>query len=138
MNYTAHDTQHTVRLMCWLFILVLILGACSQGNRKEADVSVGLEIFPDPPLVGPAQVVVTLEEADGGLITGAQVNLEGNMNHPGMVPVLAEAKETEPGRYEADLEFTMGGDWYILVQAELADGRTIEHQVDVAGVKRAP
>ncbi len=136
MNSPACDRQRAIRLMGCLFVLVLILGACGQGDQKEADVSVDLEISPDPPLVGPAQVVISLKEADGSPITGAEVELEGNMTHPGMVPVLAEASEVEPGRYEADMAFTMGGDWYILVQVELPDGRSIEHQVDVKGVKK--
>jgi len=28
----------------------------------------------------------------------------------------------------------MGGDWFILVRATLADGRSLEEQVDVPGV----
>jgi hypothetical protein len=51
-----------------------------------------------------------------------------------MVPVFAPALETAPGRYQAALEFTMGGDWFILVRAELPDGRTMERKIDVPGV----
>jgi hypothetical protein len=97
-------------------------------------VVVDLQVTPDPPHIGPATVVVTLNDAQGQPIAGAEMSLEGNMNHAGMVPVLAEASEVSPGRYEATLEFTMGGDWFILVQAALPDGRALEHQVDVPGV----
>jgi hypothetical protein len=62
------------------------------------------------------------------------MQLEGNMSHAGMVPVFAQAVETEAGQYEADLEFTMAGDWFILVQADLPDGRSMEHKVDLPGV----
>ncbi len=78
--------------------------------------------------------MVTLTGDDGQPLTGAQVELEGNMTHAGMVPVLATAAEVEPGQYRAELEFTMGGDWFILVRATLADGRSLEEQVDVPGV----
>ena len=57
------------------------------------------------------------------------------MNHAGMVPVFADARETAPGRYEATLNFTMAGDWFILVQARLPDGRTVEQAIDVPGVQ---
>ena len=65
--------------------------------------------------------------------SGATINLEGNMNHAGMVPTLAQAQEVVPGQYEASLEFTMAGDWFILVQADLPDGRMMQHRVDLAG-----
>jgi hypothetical protein len=32
----------------------------------------------------------------------------------------------------------MGGDWMILVSGELADGRRVDHRVDVPGVRAAP
>jgi hypothetical protein len=54
-----------------------------------------------------------------------------------MVPVFADAVEVEPGRYRAELEFTMGGDWFLLVDAETRDGRTLRWQRDVPGVARA-
>ena len=56
------------------------------------------------------------------------------MNHAGMVPVFADAVEIAPGRYRADLEFTMSGDWFILVRADLPDGRSMERKIDVPGV----
>jgi hypothetical protein len=60
------------------------------------------------------------------------------MTHPGMRPVLADAQERERGRYDARLDFTMGGDWSILVTGQLADGRRIDHRFDVPGVLAAP
>jgi hypothetical protein len=122
----------------WLGLLVILaLAGCRGEGEDLEDVVVKLVVAPDPPHVGPTTVTVTLSDADGSPIAGAAVKLEGNMNHAGMVPVLAEATEVSPGRYEASLEFTMGGDWFILVQATLPDGRTLEHQVDVPGVDAA-
>ena len=81
-----------------------------------------------------ATLVLNLTDTDNRPISGAKIELEGNMSHAGMTPVFSEATETEPGRYEAPLEFTMGGDWFILVKATLSDGRTLERQIDVPGV----
>ena len=52
-----------------------------------------------------------------------------------MTPVFADATEFEPGRYRATLEFTMGGDWVVTVHAALPDGRKIDRQFDVKGVR---
>ena len=95
---------------------------------------VELVIEPQPPQLGPATLTVTLTDAGGQPIAGASVELEGNMSHAGMVPVFATATEVAPGQYRADLEFTMGGDWFILVRADLPDGRSLERQIDVPGV----
>jgi hypothetical protein len=57
------------------------------------------------------------------------------MSHAGMPPVFGEGKELEPGRYQSPLEFTMGGDWVILIHLTLADGRKLERQLDVKGVQ---
>lgn len=120
----------------WLLglLLILALTGCGRGGEDLADVTLELAIEPDPPQIGPAALTVTLRDAGGQPIAGAVVKLEGNMNHAGMVPVFAEASEVAPGRYRADLDFTMAGDWFILVRADLPDGRSMERKVDVPGV----
>ncbi len=120
----------------WLLglLMVLAVASCGRGGKDLTDVAVELAIEPDPPQIGPATLTVTLHDASGQPISGAVVELEGNMSHAGMVPVLAQASEGAPGRYLAVLEFTMGGDWFILVRADLPDGRSMERKVDVPGV----
>jgi YtkA-like len=108
---------------------------CQSGSQTTADADVVLQIQPDPPHVGPADVVLTLNDAAGAPLSGAEIQLEGDMNHAGMQPVFADLEETEPGRYAGSLNFTMGGDWFILVTGTLADGRRVEDKIDVPGVK---
>jgi hypothetical protein len=121
------------RSLLWL-LLAVALAYCGGTSGDLPDVRLNLTVDPDPPEVGLARVIVTLQDAAGQPITGAEVELEGNMSHAGMVPVFATAYEVVPGRYEASLEFTMGGDWFILVDAALSDGRTLEQKVDLPGV----
>jgi hypothetical protein len=122
-----------MKKLLWVLLLLLLAG-CGRGARDLPEVGVELEIAPHPPQLGPATVTATLRDAGGQPIEGAEVELEGNMNHAGMVPVSAQAPEVAPGRYQADLEFTMGGDWFILVRAKLPDGRSMERAIDVPGV----
>jgi hypothetical protein len=115
---------------------VPILG-CHRENAADRapDVHVAMAFRPTPPKVGPNTAVVQLTGADNKPVRGAAVKLEGNMNHAGMTPVFADATEDAPGHYRARLEFTMGGDWFVLVNATLADGRTVRRTVDVPGVQ---
>lgn len=122
--------------MRWVLglLFLLSLAGCGRGDKDLPDVAMEMAVSPEPPQLGPAAITVTLHDAGGDPISGARVALEGNMSHAGMVPVFADAVEVAPGRYQADMEFTMGGDWFILVRADLPDGRSMERKIDVPGV----
>ena len=53
------------------------------------------------------------------------------MSHAGMSPVFDDAREIEPGRYQAHLRFEMAGDWVILLHVTLPGGQKLERQIDV-------
>lgn len=111
------------------------LVGCRGGAEAPPGVSVAHEIAPQPPGVGPATVTLRVTDAAGRAVTGTRVKVEGNMSHAGMAPVFAEAGEVAPGRYQAHLEFTMGGDWLLLIDLTLPDGRRLQRQVEVKGVR---
>ena len=125
------------RLLSLLFLLpVLAAVGCTGGaGDATADIKAEFKLQPDPPRVGPADVTLLLTDKDGKPVKGATLKLEGNMNHAGMKPEFADAKEVEPGKYEAKLELTMGGDWYVEVTGNLSDGRKLKKKFDVPGVK---
>ena len=109
--------------------------SCIGSSAPQSGIVVQHEIAPQPPKVGPATLTLKLTDDSAKPLSGARVTLESNMTHAGMTPVFAEAKEAEPGRYLATLEFNMGGDWVVLVHAALPDGRKIERRLDVRGVR---
>jgi hypothetical protein len=113
----------------------LLAAGCASTTSDAPSIRVTHEVKPDPPMVGLATVALALEESGGRAISGAKVALEGNMSHPGMTPVFAEAREVTPGRYEAPLDLTMAGDWIVTATITLADGRRIGEQFDVRGVR---
>lgn len=121
----------------WLVLAVALLTACQRGGAQpEAadqapDVAVTFAVSPDPPAVGWSTVVVTLTDAQGRPIQGARVALRGDMNHPGMRPVLAEAADAANGQYTAQFGWTMAGDWFVIVTAELPDGRQAVRRFDL-------
>jgi hypothetical protein len=131
-------TSRSLRLLS-VFCLVAVITAsgCQRPSTTDnsEDVKLDLTLQPDPPTVGQATATVQLEGKDGKPVEGATVKLEFNMNLAGMTPVFADAKEMKPGQHEATLELTMGGDWFVLVNATLADGRKLSRKVDVRGVK---
>jgi YtkA-like len=128
------------RCLTLLLFLALAAGLLPAGCQPRADsapeITLAWAVAPAPPVTGPARFSLTLTDtAAGQPVAGAAVRLEGNMSHAGMKPVFGAAREVAPGRYEAPLDFTMAGDWFVLVEARLRDGRTLQRQVDVRGVR---
>lgn len=117
----------------------LLLAGCpppSADSAPDESLSIDWDVTPDPPSAGPSTVRFALTDAaTGRLLQGAKVKLEGNMSHAGMKPVFGTAREVAPGRYEAPLELSMGGDWILLFEATLSDGRTLRRQVPLPGVR---
>jgi hypothetical protein len=107
---------------------------CTRRSDSATSLEIQTQISPDPPRVGPNLITLRLVES-GKALNGAHVAIEANMSHPGMRPQFAEAKETGDGRYDAGLAFPMAGDWVILVRVTLSDGKKMERQIDVRGVR---
>jgi hypothetical protein len=124
-------------LLIVVALSVILLGACArqQGSTSETTSSVyAIELLPPQP--GASSLSVRLTDGDGQPVTDAQVSLEGNMNHAGMVPVLSDpvsddADGTADGVYVVPFKFTMFGDWIVTVSADI-DGETATHDFDLS------
>jgi hypothetical protein len=126
------------------FVAVLLLGTVGlfmagcrpqTGSAANEAVHVAVEFDPAPPATGKSTLRLSLADAAGHPLRVAHLAVEGDMNHAGMRPAFAELKETTPGHYTGTIEFTMGGDWFLLVSGELAGGGHFEKRIDVPGVK---
>jgi hypothetical protein len=126
--------NHFRLVMIGLLVLLMGLVGCRESAKKSktaADVDIQFSVDPAP-AVGESSIVVTLADKDGNLINDAKVAVRGDMNHAGMVPVLAETDKSEDGQYTIPFEWTMGGDWIVTVTVTLADGSTAEKPFDVS------
>jgi hypothetical protein len=129
-------TRGLVGLICgFVGAAALLMVGCSRPIEPQPFVSIEHEISPQPARVGPVTVTFMLSDVSGNAITGAHIEVETDMSHAGMSPGFAEAKETEMGHYQAHLEFQMAGDWVILLHVTLPDGKKLERQIDVRGVR---
>lgn len=122
-----------IALVVWL----ALAQACTQRSEPSLNLTFAYEVSPLPARVGPTTITLKMTDASGKAVTGARVKLEGNMTHPGMAPVFADARETQPGRYQSIIELSMAGDWYVLAHVTLPDGRTLDQQLEIKGVTAA-
>jgi hypothetical protein len=117
-----------------LLAIVLLAGACGERINPASSVLVQSAITPAPPHVGPASVQVTLTDPAGTPLSGLHVSMEADMSHAGMAPIFFDSQETEKGHYKGDVNFSMPGDWVILLHITMTDGSKIEKQFEVPGV----
>jgi hypothetical protein len=113
--------------------MLAALGCRQPDSATEFDVA--LSVDPNPPRVGPSRLSLLVKHPDGKVVEGATLKIEGNMAHAGMKPVFADAREEKAGHYRAALEFTMAGDWFIVIDGKLADGRSFRKKIDVNNVR---
>jgi hypothetical protein len=122
-----------------IFSAALALTACQQpGDATPApvDVRISMRVEPEPLAVGDATLIITLTDASGAPVDGAALNVHGDMDHEGMVPVIRETSDSANGEYRVPFEWTMGGGWIITVTVSLPAGGqlsdTFEYFVEAA------
>lgn len=130
---SARFSKHFVGTLA--FASCFLFAACHRTSGAGSTVMLNYEIMPSPARVGPAEIAVTLKIVNAEVVTAARVTLEADMAHPGMAPVFAQAKETAPGKYVGNLNFTMPGDWVILAHVTLPDGSKVERQIELSGIE---
>ena len=117
-------------------VTVALFGAaCRRSADSSNQFTIEREITPLPVRVGPVRVTFRVLDRASKPVEGAHISVEADMSHAGMSPVFADAKEIQPGRYQADLSLDMAGDWVILLHGALASGEKLEGQFDVKGVQ---
>lgn len=116
-----------------LVLLMLLVQACGDA-RSGPELTIEFGLVPEPPSVGPSELWLELSTPQGEALTGAALRVEATMAHAGMVPEFADCVEAEPGRYTAAFDFTMGGDWILIVNVSLERGGTAQRVLEVPRV----
>jgi hypothetical protein len=99
-------------------------------------VSVAWRVEPSPPsLAEGTRVILTVRDSLTGPVNGARLKIEAHMAMPGMSPYLADATDQGNGAYEAPVRFSMRGDWTLVVDGTLPDGRRLTRNLDIRDVR---
>jgi hypothetical protein len=132
----------TLGVMCGVIAVIAVMAtwgtACARHGAPADDVTVEWKMTPTPPIVGaPALGEMMLRDRARRPVRGALLQVVGHMSHPGMPPVIAAVAERGDGVYQVHLQFTMSGDWVLLVTGSLPDGRRLDHRIDIAHARPA-
>jgi len=119
-----------VRLLLLIALVALLAAGCRESAREPdpetaADIDMQMTVDPQPATVGETELVLTLTSSDGEPVQPRQIEVRGDMNHAGMVPVLRtlENPDSDAGEFRVPFEWTMGGEWIVTVTVTLADDR---------------
>jgi hypothetical protein len=132
----AHPAPGARRLAVFL-VAALLAAACGRNQAPApGELSVDWRVDPAPPsLAEGTRVLLTLRDSVSGPVTGARLKIVAHMAMPGMSPYLADTTELGSGVYEAPVRFSMRGDWIVVVEGTLADGRRVTKSLDIRDVR---
>jgi mono/diheme cytochrome c family protein len=90
--------------------------------------TIQLTTSPLQPTLGPAQLQITLKQANGGPVSDAHLSVRGTMTGMSMAPVTATLRGEGSGRYIfGSFPFSMTGSWQLQVTAKLRSGSQVQH-----------
>ena len=108
------------RLLC-LLLFSLMLVACRQQQPSADDIQLSMTV--SDMLVGDTILLVKVTDSEGNILSNpGALKVRGDMDHAGMIPVLAESDSAIDGVFSLPFEWTMGGGWIIEASLTLPDG----------------
>ena len=120
----------TVLLAAVLAALLVGCGVARNDSSTGGNLNIALD-YPEPAAVGETTLLVTLIDVSGDPVSGATVNVRGDMTHAGMQPKFGEVGESADGVYTIPFEWTMGGDWVVTVEVETAEAETAKETFEL-------
>jgi hypothetical protein len=137
------ERRRSTRLRARGFVLSVVIVLAFVGCRSRTVVNTDIVITLRPPgdslvVDREARLEFTLADAEGRMLSGASLQLEANMTHPGMAPIVEPMIDAGGGTYTAALRFTMAGDWVLGIRGTLPDRRLVDRRLDGVVSVRPP
>jgi hypothetical protein len=132
-----NETQWRGRMLRCLVLVTVSIIFVGCATERNAGATADIQLDVERASVGQTQVDVQISDSQGQPVSGAGVQLRGDMTHAGMQPVITAMEAVGSGHYRArDFEFNMAGDWVLTVEARLPDGTRVERMFEVWGVEK--
>ena len=110
-----------LRVVACLPLCIMLLVSCRQELPSAENIQLSLAV--SDLLVGDTMLLVTVRHSDGKPVSDpGTLQVRGNMDHAGMVPVLAESESANDGVFSLPFEWTMAGGWIVEAALTLPDG----------------
>jgi hypothetical protein len=114
-------------LVASLFAILLVLTTACGSVEATADsvssnpVNIKVETRPAPAVMGDMQVILTITDASGSPIEGAQVDVSADHTDMTGMKMGGAATDQGGGRYAINANFSMTGNWLLTVTVRKGD-----------------
>lgn len=117
-----------------LVLLSLLLAACGAASTPAdttpaKPVNIKVESNPNPAMMGDAELVFTLTDADGNPIEGAQVDVSAEHTDMTGMGMSGPATDQGVGKYAINANFQHSGNWKLTVYVR-KDGLDYKEEID--------
>jgi len=125
-----------MRKLVFVSLLVLVsvlLAACAGSATPDSSakpVNIKVESDPSPAVVGDAELVLTVTDANGNPIEGARVDVSADHTDMSGMGMSGAATDQGSGRYSIHANFSMTGNWKLTVYVRNDEGPDYEEDID--------
>lgn len=118
-----------------LVLMSVLLGACGAGASTPAPsvtakpVNIAVSANPNPAVMGDVELLFTITDANGNPIEGATVDISADHTDMSGMGMSGAATEQGGGRYAIKANFSMSGNWKLIVYVR-TDG--LDYKEDIA------
>jgi membrane fusion protein, copper/silver efflux system len=127
-----HGSATLTTVLC-LLVIAPFTGACESSRSKSTvvhsrDLTLSAALEPKTGRAGENTIWLELEDREGAAVEDAQISVKVHMHAMGTMPAMGGMTSVTPlgsGRYRADFDLDMGGNWVIEIRAKAAAGQSL-------------
>ena len=110
-------------LLLGLSLALAACGGASQpaATQTPAPVQITLSTDPNPPSMGPVEIVFTVLDAQGQPVSSADVDVIASHTEMGGMTMHGKATDQGNGKYAITANYSMSGKWLVTVQVKKED-----------------
>lgn len=125
--------MRTPILLSTLLVVTLLLAACGGSSPAATaspahGLSITLETVPSPATMGDVEIRLTIQDAVGAPVTGANVIVSADHTDMSGMNMSGQANETRNGIYVIRSNFSMSGNWMLKVEVT-RNGQTESQEI---------
>lgn len=120
----------------FLVLLSVVLAACAGDATPAAEssgkpVNIKFESDPSPAMMGDAELIFTITDANGDPIEGARVDVSADHTDMTGMGMSGAATDQGGGRYSINANFSMTGNWKVTVYVRNDQGLDYKEDIEI-------
>lgn len=125
-----------ITVVSLLVLLSVVLAACAGAATQAAEgsgkaVNIQFESDPSPAMMGDAELIFTITDANGNPLEGATVDVSADHTDMTGMGMSGAATDQGGGRYSINANFSMTGNWKVTVYVRNDQGLDYKEDIEI-------